>query len=84
MAAPSPTTIAIENKNLPIAHLIAVIAFGRVAGGGAKVGKIGGRIGGQIFMVAHRRPNARFMPAPGRLKTVGKFACRSRLVDRVA
>src|SRR5205807_6786167 len=57
--------VRVQGDDVPGAEVVAVVALGGVAGGGAEVAVVARGAGGVVVVVARHRAGARFEPAPG-------------------
>src|SRR6266498_2481707 len=55
--------VAVEHDDVPVPHVVAIVAFPRLTPGGPVVVEIPGRSRGLVFVVARRRLGARLVPA---------------------
>src|SRR5262249_41170258 len=70
LAAADITAVAVDHDEMPGAEIVAVVAFGRVAGRRAKVREVAGRARGMILVMAGGWMGAAFVSPPGGVITV--------------
>ena len=76
--------VGVQDDDVPIAQVVAVIALGGVAGCRTEVAEIAGGAGSVVIVVARCRPGARFVPAPRRAVAVRVVGARAIGVGVVA
>src|SRR5688572_13355884 len=77
-------TITIKHDNVPRTEIVAVIALGRVPGGGAEIIEVALGVRRIIFMVPGRGARARQVSTPRGVVAIGILGIRAVGVYRIA
>src|SRR5205823_14373340 len=70
----------VENDDVPGAHVVAVVALRRIAGGSAEVVVVASGVRGLVVLVTGRWENPRLVSSPGRGRVEAARICRVRPV----
>jgi hypothetical protein len=76
--------VAVQRDDVPAALIVAVVALGRVPGGGTEIVEVAGSPRRVVLVVARRRLGAGLVPTPGGVVAVGELGGRAIIVGVVA